>query len=329
VLGLVALVITVWKVGVGTLASHLETIGPWFGVLLAIEAIATLIDAGAVYLLARGPDAPSYRKVCVAQFAGRAVNSVTPGGNLGEALKVSLLARTCSMPRIIAAVMFATLYAFVISLGIVAAGAITTALLFPLPIAGEVALVAAGLVIGGVAVGLVLLIRRGMLCSLARVGRRLHLISAARHDRWHAQLEDLDARLRGELGGAPRRGAIALLVTSQLLLRVVFWVTILAIGYSLGAAQLIAVLSAGILLTWIANVVPMGVGLSEGGNGVLFAAMGAPPSIGVALALARRVNQIVFAAFGFSVLAADRIANHVDAELPALATTPVQPIPTS
>lgn len=319
VLGGVALVLTVSTVGVDTLGTHLATIGPWFGLLLAIEAIATFCDAGAVYLLARGPGAPSYRAVCVAQFAGRAVNSVTPGGNLGEALKVSVLARRCSMPRIVAAVMFATLYAFVISLAIIAVGSIATAIVFALPAAAAVALVVAGIVVGGVAVGLVVLLRRGMLCSLARAGRRLHLISAARHDRWYADLENVDARLRGELGEGHRRGAIALLVLAQLLLRVVIGVTILATGYALGGAQLVAVLSAGIFLTWIANLVPMGVGLAEGGNGVLFAVIGAPASIGVALALARRVNQIVFAVLGFAVLAADRIANRVEAELPALA----------
>lgn len=45
---------------------------------------------------------------------------------------------------------------------------------------------------------------------------------------------------------------------------------------------------------------------------MLFALIGAPSSVGVALAFARRVNQIIFAALGFSVLAADRIAKHVD-----------------
>jgi hypothetical protein len=38
--------------------------------------------------------------------------------------------------------------------------------------------------------------------------------------------------------------------------------------------------------------------------------------LGVALAFARRVNQIIFAALGFPVLAADRIADKVELSLP-------------
>jgi uncharacterized membrane protein YbhN (UPF0104 family) len=75
--------------------------------------------------------------------------------------------------------------------------------------------------------------------------------------------------------------------------------------------QFLALLSAGLLIAWISTIVPMGLGLSEGGNAALFTLIGAPASLGLALALARRVNQVVFAAIGFIVLAADRVGTHV------------------
>ena len=50
----------------------------------------------------------------------------------------------------------------------------------------------------------------------------------------------------------------------------------------------------------------------------LFTLIGAPPSLGVALALAKRVNQIVFAGLGFGVLAVDRIATQVDHDVTPL-----------
>jgi hypothetical protein len=59
------------------------------------------------------------------------VSSVTPGGNLGEALKVGLLSQRCSPKRIIAAVMFVQLMMIgVVSLGVVAMGSAATAFLF-------------------------------------------------------------------------------------------------------------------------------------------------------------------------------------------------------
>lgn len=312
VLGLVALVVMIWKIGIGTLVDHLKAIGPWFGLLLAIDATAAMCDAGAIYLMTRGPGAPGLRSVCVAQLAGRAVNSVTPGANVGEALKVSLLARACSTQRIVAAVMFVALAGFIVSLGVVAVGSLATALVFDLPHAARFALALTGACAAGVAAAVVIFVRRGMLCALARAARRLRMISYARCERWQRPARELDARLRGDLQADHRIAASCLVLISQLLQRGVVWIAIIAAGYSLGTPQLIVVLSAGVVLGWISTLVPLGVGVAEGGNCALFALIGAPPSLGVALALARRVNQIVFAAFGFAVLALDRLAHTVE-----------------
>ena len=59
--------------------------------------------------------------------------------------------------------------------------------------------------------------------------------------------------------------------------------------------------------------------------------IGAPPALGLALAFARRVNQIVFAVLGFIVLAADRVASRVHGEscAPAAPAQPGRPDMTS
>ena len=312
VAGVIALIVTVWLVGPGPLLAHLETIGPWFLLLVVLELFVSLLDAGVIYAMTRGPGAPNARQVVVAQLAGRAVNSVTPGAAIGEALRVSLLARECSPRRIVAAVMFASIGAFVVGLIIIAAGTIATALLFTLPTALEATFHTVGAFCAVLAVSLVVLVRRGMVSQLARFARKLRLLSPARHERWRDQLANLDRRL---VENEHRGKALLLLVASQILQRGAIWVTLVAAGFSLSPPQLVAILSAGVLLTWVSALVPMGIGVSEGGNGALFALIGAPTSLGVALAFARRVNQIVFAALGFSVLAADRLAHHVDGDL--------------
>ncbi len=324
VVGLVALAVTVWAVGVETLADHLRAIGPWFLLLLAIEGASTFCEAGSTYMMTRGTGGPTFRKVCVAQFAGRAVNSVTPGASVGEALKVSLLARDCSTQRIVAGVMYTALASGIVAMAIVAAGSLLTALAFPIPRAAMIILVITGVIATAIAGSLVVLVRRGMLGALARTARRFRLISAARLTAWSAKLENLDDRLRGDIQGQHRMAATSLVVVAQVLQRGAVCVTIFATGYSLGIPQLIAILSAGVLLGWLCNIVPLGIGVAEGGNFALFAALGAPPSLGVALALAKRVNQVVFAALGFGVLAADRLAEKVDDEiirLPEIVTT--------
>lgn len=309
--GLAALVTTVAIVGFGTIAEHLRAIGAWFLLLIAIEAIAACCDGAAIYLTTRGPGAPNAREVVVAQFAGRAVNMVTPAANLGEVLKVSLLARRCSTQRIIAAVMYVALAALVVTLALVAIGIALTAISFDVPAEVGVPLAIAAIGAALVAVAIVVIVKRGMLASLADLAARLRLVSRARRTRWSAQLDDIDARLRGDVGPGHRKAAAALVIASQLIQKLVTWATIVAAGYHLSPAQLIAVLSAGVVIGWISTLVPLGLGVAEGGNAALFSIIGAPLSLGIALALARRVNQIAFAAVGFTVLTADRVASRV------------------
>jgi hypothetical protein len=315
VFGIAGIAVTAWVVGVGTIFDHLRAIGPWFLVLVGVEMISTVCDASAVYLMTRGTGAPSFRDVIVAQFAGRAVNSVTPASNLGEALKVSLLARNCSTGRIIAAVLYCQLAAIVMSLIVIAIGSVATAFMFDVVPIAKVALCAAALVSACLAATVVVLVRRGMLSTLTAFLARLHIISKARHERWKDRLTDLDRRLRGEVGGEHRRGAIGAIAVSQLLQKALTYGTVMAAGYLLGPGQFLALLSAGVVLGWVSTIIPMGLGISEGGNVALFALIGAPTALGVALALARRVNQVVFALLGFSVLTADRVASRVHTQL--------------
>jgi hypothetical protein len=315
VFGVIGIGVTAWLVGVTTIVDHLRAIGAWFLVLLAGEAVATGLDSYAVFLLTRGDDAPTYRDVLVAQFAGRAVNSVTPASNLGEALKVSLLARTSPAGRVTAAVLYVVLASLVMSLTVIAIGSVATASMFCLPSIAKLALCAAALVSACVAATAIVLVRRGMVASLTAFLARARLISSTRHERWKERLAELDSRLRGDVGAEHRRGAVAAVILSQSLQKAVTYTTVLAAGYRLGPGQFLALLSAGVVLGWISTIIPMGLGLSEGGNVALFALVGAPTALGVALALARRVNQVVFALLGFTILTADRVASRLHRQL--------------
>ena len=72
--------------------------------------------------------------------------------------------------------------------------------------------------------------------------------------------------------------------------------------------ELLALLSAGIVLGWVSTLIPMGLGIAEGGNYGLFNLIGAPAALGVSLALAHRVMQILSAIVGFSVLGLYRVS---------------------
>ena len=86
VIGIIALVVTVWIVGTETILHHLKEIGWFFVVLVAIEMLSSVLDGIGIYYMAHGKGRPTVRECVVAQIVGRGVYSVTPGGNLGEAL---------------------------------------------------------------------------------------------------------------------------------------------------------------------------------------------------------------------------------------------------
>ncbi len=314
-IGIVAFIATVWLVGLSTIEHHLRAIGWFFLVLCSIELLSSVLDATAVYFMAHGKGRPTWRQTVVAQIVGRGVNSVTPGGNLGEAVKVGLLSQQCSPRRIVAAVMYIGLIHIVLSFSAIAIGSAATAFLFDVPRLGMIALLVCAVAAAGIAIAIVVLIRRGMLSTLADMLARIRLISKERRESWHDTLTKVDARLQGTDDGVHRRRAIVCGVISQLLGKGLLFFTVMAAGYVMSPAQFLALLSAGQVVGWVASIVPMGIGLLEGGNVALFTLIGAPPAVGLALALARRVNQIVFAAIGFLVLAADRLGMQVHLRL--------------
>lgn len=314
-IGLAALIAMISIVGPHVILGHLRAIGWLFVSIVAVDVMSSVFDATAVYYMAHGRGRPRWREAVVAQLAGRGVNAVTPGGNLGEALKVSLLSRRCPPRRIVAAVMYVGLILVVFSFAMIAFGTAMTAVLFDLPRAAVVALLVGASLAAAISVGIIVLVRRGMLSTLTAVLARLRVVSPQRRERWHATLEEIDARLRGRDDVDHRRRAIACLAVSQALQKFLTFLVVYAAGYTLAPAQFLALVSAGVLLGWISTVIPMGLGISEGGNVALFSLIGAPASLGLALTLARRVNQIVFATIGFVVLTADRLGAHVHARV--------------
>lgn len=307
--GVIGLIATVWLVGPSTIWGHLRAIGWWFAALIAVDLAMTCCDAAAVHALIRGPEGPTYGHVLVVQVAGRAVNAVTPGGNLGEALKASLLAEQGRGSLMVAAVLYCGLASLVISLATIAVGAPLTAILLSLHDGIRVVLLVSGAVAAAAVVAIVFLVRRGMLSSVIAAASRLHLVSAKRRKKWARKLEEVDQTLSGQCDPGARKRATAFVLASKALGWFETWLICATAGYFLGVPQLAALLSAGVVLGWISTLVPMGLGVAEGGNYGLFGLIGAPSALGVSLALARRVLQIVSAVVGFGTLGIYRLSH--------------------
>lgn len=301
----VALGLTIWQVGPRNLLDQILDIGIGFGAVILLEILVTACDSAALSgFLGGGGRRPGYFYVLRAQMMGRAINAVTPLGSLGEATKATSLMERTSTPRAIGAVLRYNLAFFGLRLATIAIGAPICALVLDIPswltwlLVGGAAVSAALLVAG------IYLVKVGMLASAAGALRALRLISAERAARWRAKLDKIDEHLRPQRGGSRRARwtPVGWVVLSRILTLFSTWVVLAATGLLAGPGTMAAITTAGQLIAVAASVVPMGLGIAEAGNGALFAALGDPAALGVAIVLGSRITTLAYAAIGLTLM---------------------------
>ncbi|HVV85534.1 MAG TPA: lysylphosphatidylglycerol synthase transmembrane domain-containing protein [Kofleriaceae bacterium] len=307
VIAAVALAITVWSVGPHQLVSQLSSIGIGFAGVLAVEVLVTLCDSRAIYgfLGHGGRRCPPYLHVVRAQVTGRAINAVTPLGSLGEAAKATTLMERTSSRRAIAAVLHYNLAIIGVRLITIVVGAPVCALVLDLPHALAIGLYAGSLVSAMALIAGMLIVKRGTLVSLVDAGRAIHVLSKARADAWRARVKDIDRQpLRGGARSRSRWAPTGWIVLSRILTLGELWIVLRSVGYTAGPGTVAAIATAGSLIGAISSIVPMGLGISEGSNAALFAALGAPASLGVTMVIGQRITLIVYAIIGLVLMGA-------------------------
>jgi len=169
----------------------------------------------------------------------------------------------------------------------------------PLPAWMETALITGSIAAVAILIAGALLVRRGMVRSLAGALAQVRILPPARVAKWQARLDHLDKLLRRQGERLHERWrADAFVVSSRSLSYLSTWVVLAATGHVEGLGTMAALATAGLLIGWISTVVPLGLGVAEGGNAALFAALGEDPALGVTVTLARRVVQLLYAALG-------------------------------
>ena len=309
VVAFAALVWTIRDIGLEKLGEYFEKVGWWWIAVVVLEIMITSLDSIAIRaFLSPEQDKVKLRSVFLAQLAGRSVNAVTPSGNLGEAVKISILAEDVSQSRAVATILLYNVVSFTAEFAFVAVAAPIAALLLPMHHWTREVL----LVIGGVSLvfslGLYALVHRGMLTSLARVLRRVRIVSHARYERWEVRLHAVDDKLR-LVAGARRRDrvlGIAAVLASRATSYTLSLLILHAVGEPITLAFVGAYIAGSHAIYLVASLVPMGLGISEAGNDWLFRALDGPAGAvrGVTLVEARRVTLVMYAAIGLVLFAA-------------------------
>jgi len=327
ILAVVALVFTIRDIGLRTIATYFRRIGWWWIAVVILEAVITSLDAVAIRaFLSPEQGKVRLRSAVLSQLAGRAVNAVTPSGNLGEAVKVSVLVDHVSQSRAVSTILLYNAVSFAVELMIVAVAAPIMVLLVPMPGKLRWLMILTGAVCFAIAVGIYALTRRGVLDSVARLGTRIrvpglarlrgwlwkssapsrYLLSQARYARWQDRLRAVDSKMHLSSGARARDRwlGIAAVTASRLTSMSLSLMILHAVGESITLGFVAAYTVGGFVIYMTSSLVPMGVGISEGGNYALFRALGENPARGVTLVLARRVTLIMYAAIGLVLVTA-------------------------
>jgi len=308
-IGAVALAFVLRGLDWNELAEAIVGIGASFAMIAAIDIASACCDAYAIYSMLR-PRAPiRYRNAFAAQLSGMAINRLTPAGSLGEPVKVTSLAHTVPTSLAVSAVVMFNLLSLYTAIATIVIGVPVTLLLLDLPANVQLVVWIATAVLLAIALALAWIVRRGAVATVVDIIRSTSFISAERAARWRAAIADVDAHLH-EL--APGRGhrresgllrGIAGVVGSRVLSSVGTIVLLRAAAIPLHPVLVVAMLSVGILVSWMSNVIPLGLGVADGTNYALYGMLGASPQAGVLYTMVNRLRTIVVALFGLSVMA--------------------------
>lgn len=294
------------ELGWGQFRAVVSGVGRNFAIILGLDVAALLLDARALHTFMR-PEARmiSYGRVVAAQISGRAINVVTPFGALGEATKLTMLVTHAPRARVLSAIVLVNLAGLYLSVAVMVIGTPITLLLVDLPRSLEVTAGIGLAVLIPLMVALGVIVQRGALSTLTAMLRRVHLLSQARVDAWHDHLREVDRHineLHRNRSAGTWKGILWILAS-----RVVTWTAtmtlIVAVGVELTPSLVLGVLSIGVLISWIASIVPLGLGLADGGNYALYDLLGASGTHGAFITMLNRVRSVLVAAVGLLVMA--------------------------
>jgi uncharacterized protein (TIRG00374 family) len=314
--GLVVLAFLVARVGIESVVSVLSRLTWWQLVLICLPygLIMAVDTLGWRYAFISNP--PPYLRMLAARTAGEAVNIVTALGSVGgEAVKVWLLRPAVpydeSVPSVVIAKTTSTMaQTLLLLVGLVLA--LTT-----LTVAGDV--IWAMLALLGVEL---LLVGGFFVTQVAGLVRRAGRLLA-----WSGLIEnasaaeELDARLRRYYRENWHRFVLSVSFHfgGWLLgaLEVLVMLYVLDIPVSLATATVIEAVGSGV--RFASFLVPGSLGVLEGANTGVFAALGLGASAGLAFSLVRRARQGVWIGIGLIVLVSARLlaTSAATAERPA------------
>lgn len=293
-LGLALLLATLWLLDLDAVRLELKSLGLALPLVLLASGVWHLARTVAWAACFPEPRRVPFWHLARVRLAAEAFSYLTLRGIAGEPLKVILLDRDVDAREATAAVALERLAFMVLTTAIIGVGA--TVAMLALPLTGLWFRVFRGFAIGA---GVLLL-----LTALVLSGRRTYLSSllGRRTGRVSRFIVAVERQLLELARNNPRRLGIlvAMNIVCYLSMAVEVWVVLRAIRVPLGLDAALAVETFSRVASFASAFIPANIGALEASSVAAVAAVGAT-SGGAALALARRIRGIFWAAAGLAI----------------------------
>ena len=300
--GLVLLVVLVVRLDTATVAERLRLIGwyfvPAFACYMANVAVSALSWRACID---PSRSIASRQKTLQAFWAGHAINTVTPGGSVGEVAKGSLLSDQVEPQELTSSILVHN----VINTGTLVASTLLGAFaaFFLLDVSARATgplLVGATVVFGGFALAM-RWVRRGMVGQVVALVERMPWVRLNNTGHLADKARVIDQRMAALVQERPanmwRAVGLSFGVRALQVGEVWFLLSPLMPG---GDVLLIALLlqTTSQLISWMTAFVPAGIGVIEGGGVGLFQLAGLDPVVAFTVLLARRARMVLGTSIG-------------------------------
>jgi hypothetical protein len=284
-IGLASFVFLVSQIGLAEATSLAGRLGPWIIPIVGLGFVPHALDTLGLFLclLDRGQIGLGY--TFAGRLAGEALNTVLPTATVGgEVVKASILGRRAPLERVAAGV--GLTYA-VDAFSTMALAALALPVSLPrldLPVSLRIGI--AGLVIAG----------------LLGTSTFLHLVHAGRVHAVLRRLGVIRERTDPASAAVPRRvvaGAALALLASTLWSAVEVGIVRYALTGERDLADALAIASLSAFVDAVFFFVPGQIGTREGGLAAITALFGLGSSLGITIALVRRLTQVAWALLGY------------------------------
>jgi hypothetical protein len=298
-LGLAALAFFWHRLGWQTIWGTVATVGPRLLWLVGVYTAGIAVMSLPWHVLLPAEARPSVLATAASRFAASGLNSLGPLLAVGELTRLLWIKRA-HWPEGLAAIAVDRLIFLAASSLSLGAGAVAALLVADVPRALAIAAAAVAVAIVALAITLAVLARR--FSPATAVGRLVAAVGALiRRMRGLAEAPDLagaertDAALHALLTG-PRRPllvAFALHAVGRVFVTAEFYAACRVLGIDASLGDVLVLAAVPLALSLVAGVVPSQVGIQEGAQGAVGAALGLGPDAGMLVVLLQRARQLV------------------------------------